>query len=178
MAVRMGPRLRKAALVAHVAASVGWFGAVLVFLALALVGLSGQDPLAVRGAYVLMERTAWLVLVPLAIASLVTGVVQSLGTSWGLFRHYWVLFKLVLTAAATLVLLSYMPTFELLARTASDPGADLDAVRNASPVLHAGAALLVLLAATVLAVYKPRGLTRYGWRRTHGRPAAAAPPAN
>ena len=175
--MRMGPRLRRAALAAHVTTSVGWFGAVLVFLAVALIGLSARDPLAVRGAYVLMEQASWLVLVPLACASLVTGVVQSLGTSWGLFRHYWVLFKLVLTVLATLVLLAYLPTFELMARTAADPGADLAAVRNASPVLHAGAALLVLLAATVLAVHKPRGLTRYGWRKTRGRAATGAPPA-
>lgn len=42
---------------------------------------------------------------------------------------------------------------------------ELDAVRNVSPALHAGAAVLVLLMATILAIYKPRGLTRYGWRR-------------
>ncbi len=34
-------------------------------------------------------------------------------------------------------------------------------------VVAAGAALLVLLVATTLAVYKPRGLTRYGWRKQH-----------
>jgi membrane protein implicated in regulation of membrane protease activity len=32
-------------------------------------------------------------------------------------------------------------------------------------VADAGAALLVLLVATVLAVYKPRGMTRYGRRK-------------
>jgi hypothetical protein len=48
---------------------------------------------------------------------------------------------------------------------AADPSADLGVVRNASSGLHAALALLVLLAATVLAVYKPRGMTRYGWRK-------------
>ncbi|MFI7480832.1 DUF2269 domain-containing protein [Kocuria sp. M1R5S2] len=165
MAVTMGPRLRRAALLAHVAASVGWFGAVLVVLALALVGVLGQDPLSVRGAYPLMELVARSVLVPLAVLSLVTGLVMSLGTAWGLFRHWWVLFKLALTVLATLLLLTYLPALELMARTAGNAGAGLDAVRNVSPVLHAGAALLVLLAAMVLAVFKPRGLTQYGWRK-------------
>ena len=48
---------------------------------------------------------------------------------------------------------------------AADPGVGLEAVRNFSPVLHSVAAALVLLVATVLAVYKPRGLTRYGQQK-------------
>ncbi len=83
----LAPRLRKAALTAHVACSVGWLGAVVVFLGLAVVGLTSHDPQTVRGAYLVMEPAAWFVLLPLAFASLVTGLVQSLGTTWGLFRH-------------------------------------------------------------------------------------------
>ena len=158
----MPPRLRKFALTAHVTSSVGWLGAVVVFLALAVVGLTSQDAQTVRGAYLVMEPTAWLVLVPLAFASLLTGIVQALGTPWGLVRHYWVLFKLLITAFATVVLLIYMQTFTFMAGVAADPSADLGVVRNASPRLHATLALLVLLVATVLAVYKPRGMTRYG----------------
>jgi hypothetical protein len=163
----MTPRLRKFALTAHVTSSVGWVGAVVVFLALAVVGLTSQDAQTVRGAYLVMEPAAWFVLVPLAFASLLTGIVQSLGTTWGLFRHYWVLFKLLLNLFATIVLLIYMETFSFMAGVAADPSADLGVVRNASPRLHAALALLVLLVATVLAVYKPRGMTRYGWRKQH-----------
>jgi hypothetical protein len=79
----MPPCLRKLALTAHVTSSVGWLGACVVFLALAVVGLTSQDAQTVRGAYLVMEPTAWLVLVPLAFASLLTGIVQSLGTTWG-----------------------------------------------------------------------------------------------
>jgi hypothetical protein len=159
--------LRKLALTAHVASSVGWLGAVVAFLALAVVGLTSQDAQTVRGAYLVMEPAAWFVLVPLAFASLVTGLVQSLGTTWGLFRHYWVLFKLLINLLATLVLLLYMETFSFMAGVAADSNADLGEVRNASPVLHAALALLLLLVATVLAVYKPRGMTRYGRRKEH-----------
>ena len=163
----MPPRLRKFALTAHVTAAVGWLGAVLVFLALAVVGLTSQDAQTVRGAYLVMEPAAWLVLVPLAFASLLTGTVQALGTTWGLFRHYWVLFKLLITVFVTIVLLIYMETFSVMAGVAADPGADLGVVRNASPGIHAALALLALLVAATLAVYKPRGMTRYGWRKQH-----------
>jgi uncharacterized membrane protein len=159
------PSLQKLVLTAHVSASVGWLGAVTAFLALAVVGLASPDADTVRGAYLVMEPAAWYVLVPLALASLVTGLVQALGTTWGLFRHYWVLFKLLINVVATIVLLMYMGTFRSMANVAADPSSDLAAVRNPSPLLHAGAALLLLLAATTLAVYKPRGLTRYGQRK-------------
>jgi uncharacterized membrane protein len=163
--VALTPRVRKAALAAHVAVSVGWLGAVLAFLGLSVVGLTSGDPETVRGAYLVMEPVAWFVLAPLAFASLVTGLVQSLGTTWGVFRHYWVLAKLVINVFSTIVLLTYMETFRVLADTAADPSADVGAVRNPSPTLHASLAALLLLVATTLAVYKPRGMTRYGWRK-------------
>ncbi|CAN5711884.1 hypothetical protein BH24ACT20_BH24ACT20_06870 [soil metagenome] len=125
----MTPRLRKFALTAHVTSSVGWLGAVVAFLGLAVVGLISQDAQTVRGVYLVMEPTAWLVLVPLAFASLLTGLAMSLGTRWGLFRHYWVVFKLVITVFATIVLLIYMETLSLMA----DLAADLGVVRDDSP---------------------------------------------
>lgn len=164
-AMIMGPRLRPFALTAHVMFSVGWLGAVAVFLALAVIGLTSRDAQIVRGVYLVMEPAAWFVLIPLAFASLFTGIVQSLATAWGLFRHYWVLFKLVLNLAATIILVMYMATFRHMATTAADPTADLAAVRNPSPALHSVLALLVLLTATVLAIDKPGGPTPYGRRK-------------
>jgi hypothetical protein len=166
------PRLRKFALTAHVASSVGWLGAVIAFLALGVVGLTSEDAQTVRGAYLVMEPAAWFVLVPLASASLLTGLVQALGTTWGLLRHYWVVFKLTINLVSTVVLLMYMETFRSMADIAADPNADLGAVRTISPVLHAGAALLLLLVATVLAVYKPPGMTSYGQRKQREQRAA------
>jgi hypothetical protein len=168
--VTMRPGLRKLALTAHVASSVGWLGAVVAFLALAIVGFTSEDAQTVRGAYLVMEPAGWFVLVPLALASLVTGLVQALGTTWGVFRHYWVVFKLLINLFATIVLLMYMQTLGSLADLAADARADLDAVRSPSPLLHAAAALGLLLTATVLAVYKPRGVTPFGRRRHAARP--------
>jgi hypothetical protein len=164
----MPPRLRKFALTAHVACSVGWLGAVAGFLALAIAGLTSHDAQTVRSVYVAMDVIGWFVLVPLSLASLLTGLVQSLGTTWGLFRHYWVIVKLAITVLATLILLLYTQTLGSLADLATKTalsGNDLDAVRSSSPVLHAGAALVLLLVATTLAVYKPQGMTRYGRKR-------------
>ncbi len=157
MAMTMTPRLRKLALTAHVTSSVGWLGAVVGSLALAIAWLTSQDPQTARGAFLAMELIGWFVLVPLSLASLLTGLVQSLGTKWGLFRHYWVLAKLVMNVFASTVLLFYMQTLGNLAGSGAD--------RSPAPLAHAGAALLLLLVATTLSVYKPRGMTAYGWRK-------------
>jgi hypothetical protein len=159
------PALRKFTFTAHVATSVGWIGAVLVFLALAAIGLSSQDEQTVRGAYLVMAPAAWLVLVPLAHAALVSGIALSLGTPWGLIRHYWVALKLVITAFSTVILLIYMNTFRQMAGLAADPVVELGLVRNSSPLLHAILALVLLFTATLLAIYKPFGMTPYGARQ-------------
>jgi hypothetical protein len=170
----VGPRPRKLALTAHVSSSVGWLGTVASSLALAVAGMVSDDVEVVRGSYLTLELLGWYVLVPLSLASLLTGLVSSLGTSWGLFRHYWVVAKLVINVFATVVLLMYMESLDYLAAVARTTG-DLEALRSSSPVLHAAAALLLLLAATVLGVYKPRGVTRYGWRKQQERRAVLAP---
>jgi len=151
------PALRRFAFTTHVTVSVGWAGAVIAFLAFAFVGFTSDDEVTVRGAYLLMAPAAWYVLVPLAHASLLSGIILSLGTTWGLFRHYWVVVKLGITVFATVILLIYMDTFRQMAGVAADPVVELAMVRNASPILHAILALFLLLAATVLSVYKPFG---------------------
>ena len=115
----MAPGIRKLALTAHVTASVGWLGVVVVFLALAFVGLTSGDAETVRAAYLSMDALGWFVLVPFSLASLLTGVISALGTTWGLIRHYWVLFKLALNVVATIVLLLYTQTLGYLGDLAS-----------------------------------------------------------
>jgi hypothetical protein len=112
----MTPSFRKLFLTAHITFSVGWLGAVAAFLALVIAGLTSRDVHMVRAAYSAMELTARFVIVPLAFASLLSGLIQSLGTPWGLFRHYWVLVKLLLTIFATIVLLKKMPLIGYAAR--------------------------------------------------------------
>lgn len=168
----MTPRQRKFALTAHVTASVGWLGAVAAFLALAVAGLTSDDAQTVRSVYVAMGVTGWSVIVPLCFASLVTGVISSVGTTWGLLRYYWVAAKLTITVLATAALLIHMPPISHTARAAAGPGwsaGDLQGLRT-QLVVQSGAALLVLLAATALSVYKPQGRTRFGRRASRGAP--------
>jgi hypothetical protein len=165
----MMPRLRKFVLAAHVTSSVGSLGAVAVFLALAVIGLTSQDSQSVRAAYIANGFIAWYVIFPLLVAALLIGVVQSLGTSWGLFRHYWVLAKLLLTVLTITVLLLQMEGIGYIAAVAAETSlssADLLGLRR-SLRLHAAGGLVVLLVTTTLSVYKPRGMTRYGWRKQH-----------
>jgi hypothetical protein len=174
----MTPALRRFTFTTHITSSIGWVGAVLAFLALAIIGFTSDDPLKVRGAYLLMAPAAWFVLVPLAHASLLSGIVLSLGTTWGLFRYYWVVLKLGITVFATVILLIYMGTFRQMAGVAADPVVDLEVVRNASPIVHAILALVLLVTATVLGVYKPFGTTAYGARKLQEqRPVSALIPA-
>ncbi len=117
-----------------------------------------------RAAWIAMELTGWFVIVPLALAALLTGLVMSLGTPWGLFRHYWVLITFVLTILSTVVLLLHMPTVSAMADVARETdSANLSGLGG--DLLHPGLGLVVLLVIQVLNVYKPRGLTPYGWRK-------------
>lgn len=161
----LAPALRKFTFTTHVTSSVGWLGAVIAFLALAAIGLTSPDERTVRGAYLVMAPAAWFVLVPLAHASFFSGIALSLGTTWGLFRHYWIVAKLGITVFATVILLIYMGTFRQMAGVAADPVVELGLVRNPSPLVHSILALILLVAATVLGIYKPFGETPYGWRK-------------
>jgi hypothetical protein len=161
----MAPGFRKLGLTAHVLASVGWLGAVAAFLALAIAGLTGRGGATPVATYVAMDRITQWVIVPLCWASLLTGVVQSLGTPWGLVRYYWVLLKLAMTVFCTVGLLLHTRAIRYAAglAMAGSLGTEADPVRI-QLVVTAGAAVVLLLAATVLSVYKPRGLTPYGLR--------------
>ena len=166
----MTPRLRKFALAVHIALSVGWIGAVAAYMALDVTAATSQDVRTLRAVYLAMELIAWYVIVPLALASLLTGLVMSLGTRWGLFRNYWTLISLLLTSFATVVLLEETRTISYFADISADPRSsseDLRALGNT--LIHSIGGTVVLLVILVLNVYKPRGMTRYGWRKQQAR---------
>jgi hypothetical protein len=113
-----------------------------------------------------MDLTGWYAIVPLALASLLTGLVMALGTKWGLFRHYWVLISFALTVFATAILLLHMPSVSAAANVAQEAeGARLEALGG--DLGHPGIGLVVLLVVQTLNIYKPSGMTRYGWRKQH-----------
>jgi hypothetical protein len=154
----MSPRLNKLMLTTHITFSIGWFGTVAAFLALSIAGLSGNEQV-VRACYIGMDLIAWFIILPFCICSLLTGLAQSLFTAWGLFKHYWIVVKLVLTLIATLVLLAHMQPITYLAKVAADTPLSLPELMNLRIrlIADAGAAMFVLLATTAISVYKPWG---------------------
>jgi hypothetical protein len=163
----MSANIRKLSLTAHITLSVGWLGSVACSLALAIAGLVSRDAHVVRASYVALGLTTAWITIPLSFGSLLGGVVQSIVSPWGLVRHYWVLVKLVLTVFATTLLLVHAQPIRLLATQATLGtlvGGELQHVRI-HVAADAAAALITLLVATILSVYKPRGATPWGTQR-------------
>lgn len=155
--------LRKFLLTAHVVCAVGWLGAVAAFLVFAAMGLAARNTQFVQAAYVSMDLITEFVIVPLALGSLLTGVVSSLGSGWGLNRYYWVLIKLIMTPLASAVLLLHLQPIQRLGAAArgSEVGTDLHQAQVLMVVASsAGVAALPVL--TALSIYKPRGMTPFG----------------
>ncbi|HVL86732.1 MAG TPA: DUF2269 domain-containing protein [Candidatus Thermoplasmatota archaeon] len=168
------PALRKLLLSAHLTVSVGWIGAVLAYLALDVAVATSGEESTLRAAYASMELVASNVILPLSLAALATGVLLALGTRWGLFRHYWVVVSLLLTVAAVAVLWVELGTIRALAATAADPATTFDELRALPGTLpHSAGGLAILLLVQLLNVYKPAGLTRYGWRKQREETGAA-----
>lgn len=169
------PRGRKFAMTVHVAASVGWLGSVVAYLALAVVGFTSQDAQVSRASYLSMEVVATFVVVPFSIATLLSGIFEAIATRWGLFRHWWVLAKFALTTVAALILWQHMPAVVRMATIAGESALSIGDLRaqRLQLVLHAVGGLLVLLTATVLSIYKPWGLTPFA-RRLEGDNGDAA----
>jgi hypothetical protein len=166
--LRAAPFWRKVTLTAHVMTSVGWLGAVAAFLALAIVGLRSSDTQMVRSAYIATESVTWLVIVPLAFASLLTGLVVSLTTQWGLFRYYWVIVKLIISVLAATLLLVHTRPIGMLADAARGTAFDGPHVSSMQlqVVIDAAAAITALMVNVILSVFKPQGMTPYGWRKS------------
>ena len=164
--ITLTPPLRKFALAAHITVSVGWIGAVAAYIALDVTAATSGETETLRAAYLGMDLLARSVIVPLAIASLLSGLVVSVGTKWGLFRHYWVVVSLMLTIVATVVLVVETRTISHLAAVAADPTTSSEDLRSlGNTLVHSVGGTVVLLAILVLNVYKPPGLTPYGWRK-------------
>lgn len=159
--------VRKFLLTAHIIFSVGWLGAVVAYVALAIIGLTNQDIKMIKVVYPALELVGWYVIVPICLAALLTGLIQSLGTNWGLFRHYWITVKFLLTSLASIVLVNHMPVVSKMANIVTDEKLstpDFEMLRI-QLLIHAAGGLLILIFTTVLSVYKPWGLTPYGLRK-------------
>ncbi|TDW99108.1 hypothetical protein [Dinghuibacter silviterrae] len=138
---------RKPVLLVHILSSVGWLGAVAAFLALAITGLT--HPVV----YAAMDPITWPVIVPLAITSLATGLLLSLGTRWGLFRHYWIIVKFGISLVSLPLLVLHTRMIHRVATAATPLHGD-----RIHLVIASAASLTALITATLLSVYKPKGM--------------------
>jgi hypothetical protein len=171
----MIPAVRKLTITAHITFSVGWLGAVAAFLVLSIAGLTSHDAEVVRGAYLSMDLISRFIIIPMCFAAVATGLLQALGTPWGLFRYYWIMMKFGLAIFATIALLIHQ--FAVMAEAAkrvSGAAAETLFSPDFGPlktelVRAPSLAILLLLVVTTLGVYKPWGLTRYGRRKQQDR---------
>lgn len=143
--------MKRLPLLVHVVASAGWWGAVAAFLALAVAGMQG-DP---AGACRAMALTGWAAIVPVAGLSSLSGLWLSLGTPWRLLRHWWIVFKLIVTLPCSALLLLHLQAL-----------GDCDRGTPAQMAVDAGLALVALMIPLALSIYKPRGATPLGQRRS------------
>ncbi len=93
---RFHRRTRNTVLTAHIAVSVGLLGDSAGFLAVAIRRALSDDPAFVAASHDLLGTFAFVVGIPLSFLALLTGVALGLGTTWGIFRHWWVIAKLAL----------------------------------------------------------------------------------
>jgi hypothetical protein len=164
-------RWRKLLLTVHIVVSVGVIGADVSVITLGATGLMSSAPELIRASYLAMELLAESVLLPLALAALLTGILLGLGTSWGLTRYYWVMTKLVLTISAVTALVFVLRprVSQAAAEVLRVPLTELATTGigklGVAVTVGSAVALLVLLTTAILAVYKPWGQTRWFKRR-------------
>ncbi|WP_460666769.1 DUF2269 domain-containing protein [Kribbella swartbergensis] len=143
----------------------------MAYLAIGVSAAVTSDELTIRSAWVAMEIIGWYALVPLAVVTVVTGVMMSLITPWGLFQHYWVVVSLLFTVISTIVLILHMPDVSS-ATAVARAGTSADVAHLGSDLAHPSIGLAILLVVAVLNTYKPKGMTRRGQRLTRSRTAA------
>jgi hypothetical protein len=155
---RLSPGLRKLILVAHVILSVGWLGVVAATLVLALAAGAG-DPSAARATYLALDRVLAILVLPppasFSVAAILTGLILSLGTKWGLFRYWWIVAKLAISIAVLLTGIAFVGAWVRRAIT-TGPAPETGTLLVSASIAH----LVMLGAATVLSIYKPWGRIR------------------
>ena len=152
--MKLNPRWRKAVLTLHIATAVGWLGVDIVLLTLGVSGLAGADPDVVYAAQSLIGRVLFT---PLSALVWLVGVINAVCTPWRLFRHWWVLVKLLLTTLMLgLVLFLLYPGLV----QAGELGAALPSGDRVNLVVAPSVSSSLLIFATVVSTYKPWGKVR------------------
>jgi Predicted integral membrane protein (DUF2269) len=166
---RLSASARKLTLTIHIISAIGWIGVDFVLFVFAFTGLTSDDPSTIAICYQAIEMFAVVLLVPLGLLSLATGLLLGWGSKYGILRYHWVLWKLILNLVlTTLVIVLLRPGVNEAADLVTEsPGTIPDQLEQARAnlIFPPTVSITVLTFATVLAVYKPWGRTKYGRRR-------------
>jgi hypothetical protein len=153
---------------------------------LAVLAAGAEDVAVAHSHYALLESFDLTILPWFSLSSIMSGLAVSLTGKWGLVEHYWVLVKFILAVLAVASGLAFVQGWVV---TAAESSAQLVAAAGRSVELGTDPSWLIggfgfggvlVLAATVLSVYKPWGRTWFG-RRVAGtrtrRPDTARRPS-
>jgi Predicted integral membrane protein (DUF2269) len=166
---RLSASARKLTLTVHIISAIGWIGVDFVLFVFAFTGLTSNDPDTVATCYLAIEMFAVVLLLPLGLLSLATGLLLGWGSKYGVLRYRWVVWKLILNLVlTTLVVVLLRPgvseAADLVTSTPDLTSDQLDQARS-NLIFPPVVSITTLTFATVLAVYKPWGRTMYGQRR-------------
>ena len=165
----MRPPVRKLVLVLHVLCGVGWMGADIALMVLLVNARMTASAAEVMAGYTAVALIVPVAVPPLCLGVLLTGLLLGWATPWGLVRHWWVFVKLVLAIVMTiLVFVALLPAVRSVPELSGIDTAD--GVR--AKLGPAGIQLLfppvvsflLLGIATLLSIFKPRGLTPWSRR--------------
>lgn len=166
----MGRRLRRSVLVLHILSAGSWVGIDVLVAVLVYLGMTAEPSTAALAYQALGAVVVWPML-GAALATLATGLLLGLGTKWGLVRYRWVLVKLVITIALTvLVVVALRPSMPEAVEYGEQLGAGIAPTRDVSDLIFPPVVSLVALSfATTLSVFKPWGRTRQRRPEPRGR---------
>ncbi|WP_419994956.1 hypothetical protein [Streptomyces boninensis] len=159
---RMRPATRKLVLTLHVIASVGLLGEVWALTSLNVYVTTSADADMAHTAYELMTVLTYTGGIPLSLTALATGVLLGLGTKWGVLRHVWTAGKLLLNLSVIIIGAALFQPEALAAAYENDTLTSGQQWRNVTAVT---VQLIMLLTATALTIYKPKGRLLGGARR-------------
>ena len=158
--------LRKTLLTLHVVTAVGLLGSVAGLLVAAVRAATRDDVVDAHAIYELMAILPFTLGIPFSFLALGSGVVLGLTSRWGVLRHWWVTAKLALLGATILLgAVAVGPTVDTLVDgTASAGAVDREGAWRLVAVLATQLAMVV--AAVILAMFRPGGRTPWAGRST------------
>jgi hypothetical protein len=158
---RLTPAARKVVLVVHVISGIGWMGVDIALVVLLITARTTNDALLVISGLTAIRMIVPMVVPPLSLSILVTGLMLGLGSRWGLVRYWWVLVKLLMSIIMTvLVFVSLIPGVNSITIRFT-PDMSAEAVRAGLGTLPTMllfppvVSFLMLGFATVLSIFKP-----------------------